>query len=122
MLREAPQLPGQFIATPEIVRVEESDVFAGGRTDAGVPGGRVPGVGLRNQAEKAGELFQYRAGPIRRAVVDNDQLDRPVGLSQDTLDRCRYGDTDNCAAAVAANTNSVKATGNKRVEARVRLI
>jgi hypothetical protein len=68
------ELLAQFLRQPDIVGIEERDELAAGEADSGVARRRQTGLGLTMDAHTVEDLGQL-GGTIRRAVVDNHDLD-----------------------------------------------
>ena len=72
---------------PKIVGVEKRDVFAAARSNAVISGGRNTLILLKNRADARPVALQNFFRAVRRAVIDNDQLDISDGLREDAVNR-----------------------------------
>jgi len=72
---------------PEIIRIEEADKLAVSRTNAKIARVRRSRVRLRQVAYSLAVGSRDTLRPIGRTVIDNDDLDGPVRLSEDTIER-----------------------------------
>ena len=67
---------------PKVVVVQEGDVVAGGRHDAGVAGRRRTALdGLRDDTDGVVQAMEARRNRVVRTVIDDDDLEIPEGLS-----------------------------------------
>lgn len=87
------QGPGQVAGGQPVVPVQEGHVFAAGRVQAGVPGGGQAAVLPVSEVHRPGQLargpLQQAGGPVRRAVVDEQELEIVPGIEFETLQGIR---------------------------------
>ncbi|GAA3087750.1 hypothetical protein GCM10020254_35330 [Streptomyces goshikiensis] len=84
---------GQMARRQPVVAVHEGEVLAPGRVQTGVPRGRQAAVALVAQVHRAGQLprgpFQKVGSPVRRVVVDEQELEVVPGIERETFQGIR---------------------------------
>ena len=88
-----------MLGEPEVVGVAEGDQLARRGLDAPVAGGCDAGVLLTDDLDRAGERADDVGCSVRRAVVDDDELEVAVGLPENRRSRRRRSTTPRCRRA-----------------------
>jgi len=83
---ETCELPFQFFGTPTVIRVEKCDILSAGTFQSDVARFGGPLVHLRGDLDPVLVFLEYAARVVGRTIVDNDDLERPVGLIQNAFD------------------------------------
>ena len=99
----------ELLGHPFVVVVEERDVLAGRRANAGVARGGEAAIALRDDADAIAEAREHRGGVVGRAVVDDDYLVVGVCLREHAGQRAPDGGRTvvNCDDYRDARTASV---------------
>ena len=84
---EAAQLSLRLAGQPKVVGIEESDVVPAGLFDPAIPRRRGTRVRLPEARDSVAELAKNARSAVRRAVVDDDDLDCRVRLAEHTGER-----------------------------------
>jgi hypothetical protein len=81
----------ELLGHPFVVVVEERDVLAGRRANAGVARCGEAAIALRDDADSIAEAREHRGGVVGRAIVDDDHLVVGVGLREHAGQRALDG-------------------------------
>ncbi len=84
-------LPGELVREPHVVRIEERQIIAFCRPDAGVARRRRTGIAfVANTTDLCTETPQRAGKIVGRAVIHDQHLERPVACREVLIDNARY--------------------------------
>ncbi len=86
---QAGNLAFEFVLVPQVIGIEKSDIGTLRQSNSGIASCARTGIGLSDCPQLISVTRDHVRRAIGRAIVDDDQLNRPIGLAEDTVNRVR---------------------------------